>query len=361
MSLRKSPTRTPALLAANRANAQKSTGPRTPEGKIRVAPKALRHGFQAPSFFSHLAKSRRTREEFSGLYRALYAAFLPDEKGIDVLKRIVLHVWALKQEAMRWAASPKEREEWFAQTGRVCPAPTQFVIERPGWKVRVSVWVRWGRGLGGRYWYETGLGWKERRARLHVVVTLTASMGHPLLNCSRFEELPEGIAPRLVFRTEPEGVRKQRGSENVIAPSRIHGGAARVGPLLPGAGASWARLPRRVRHGVSGKTGATAFTEPVALAPDQDDPLSRHLASLPGDLLSWLDPKDVVTTGPRLSESEDIESWIDALVTRWRNSMALSRSSCLTRSQPGAVWRVLFQTKPEYVRKQKDNRNVITH
>jgi hypothetical protein len=33
MSLRKPPARTPALLAANRANARKSTGPRTPEGK----------------------------------------------------------------------------------------------------------------------------------------------------------------------------------------------------------------------------------------------------------------------------------------------------------------------------------------
>lgn len=33
MSLRKSPTLTPALLAANRLNAQKSTGPRTLRGK----------------------------------------------------------------------------------------------------------------------------------------------------------------------------------------------------------------------------------------------------------------------------------------------------------------------------------------
>jgi len=68
MSLRKSPTRTPAFLAANRANAQKCTGPRTPEGKTRVALNALRHGLKARSFFSHLAKSRRIRDEFRGLY-----------------------------------------------------------------------------------------------------------------------------------------------------------------------------------------------------------------------------------------------------------------------------------------------------
>ena len=68
MSLRKSPTRTPAFLAANRANPQQCTAPRIPEGKTRVALSALRHGLKARSFFSHLAKSRRIRDEFRGLY-----------------------------------------------------------------------------------------------------------------------------------------------------------------------------------------------------------------------------------------------------------------------------------------------------
>ena len=75
----KSPTRTPALLAANRANAQKSTGPRTPGGKNRVALSALRHGVHAPDFLSALGKSSRALQEFSALYRALYAALLPDK------------------------------------------------------------------------------------------------------------------------------------------------------------------------------------------------------------------------------------------------------------------------------------------
>jgi hypothetical protein len=37
-------TATPAQIAANRANAQKSTGPRTDEGKIRASQNSLRHG-----------------------------------------------------------------------------------------------------------------------------------------------------------------------------------------------------------------------------------------------------------------------------------------------------------------------------
>jgi hypothetical protein len=44
MSLRKSPTLTPALLAAIRQNSKKSTGPRTARGKARSRLNSLRHG-----------------------------------------------------------------------------------------------------------------------------------------------------------------------------------------------------------------------------------------------------------------------------------------------------------------------------
>ncbi len=44
MSLRKSPNLTPALLAACRANAKKSTGPATPQAKARVSLNGLKHG-----------------------------------------------------------------------------------------------------------------------------------------------------------------------------------------------------------------------------------------------------------------------------------------------------------------------------
>jgi hypothetical protein len=44
MSLRKSPTLTPGLLAANRRNARKSTGPLTARGKAQVRFNALKEG-----------------------------------------------------------------------------------------------------------------------------------------------------------------------------------------------------------------------------------------------------------------------------------------------------------------------------
>ena len=50
MSLRKSPARTPASLAARRRNAQKSPGPRTRRGKAWSCRNHLRHGGESPAY-----------------------------------------------------------------------------------------------------------------------------------------------------------------------------------------------------------------------------------------------------------------------------------------------------------------------
>ena len=54
MSLRKSPTRTPALLAANRRNAQHSTGPRTARGKAWSCRNHFRTGGDSPEYRNSL-------------------------------------------------------------------------------------------------------------------------------------------------------------------------------------------------------------------------------------------------------------------------------------------------------------------
>jgi hypothetical protein len=288
MALRKSPVRTQATLAANRANAQKSAGPSTSAGKARVALSALRHGINQPEFLSTLGKSARALEEYKELYLALCVALLPDktdQTAADLLQRTALHVWTLKQRVARWAASRAEREAWFAKTDGLLPPPVQLLIRRPGRRVRVSVWVRRGRGRGHRRLLQTGAGWEEGRARLHVVVTVTASIGHPLLGYSNLEEIPEGVAPRLVLKLKPECHRKQNGYKNVIGRSRFRQAAS-----------------------------------PIAPTHHEEDLISRHMANATRDLLSWLSPENVALTGPRLSENKDIESWIEAIVTKWEKA-----------------------------------------
>ena len=63
MSLRQSPQLTPASLAARRTNARKSTGPRTPHGKARVALNALKHGRYATGLPERLARARCPKSE----------------------------------------------------------------------------------------------------------------------------------------------------------------------------------------------------------------------------------------------------------------------------------------------------------
>src|SRR5271169_160112 len=57
MSLRRSPQLTPASLAARRANALRSTGPRSAAGKARSCLNALRHGRRARDLRAKLART----------------------------------------------------------------------------------------------------------------------------------------------------------------------------------------------------------------------------------------------------------------------------------------------------------------
>ena len=69
MSLRRSPQLTPAALAARRANALKSTGPRTARGKARAALNALKHGRYTRDLAGRLARAQCSEE--SALWQAI--------------------------------------------------------------------------------------------------------------------------------------------------------------------------------------------------------------------------------------------------------------------------------------------------
>ena len=77
MSLRKSPERTPAFLAAHRRNALKCTGPNTPTGKARSSLNALKHGRFARDLpakmraagVSEVARVLKYRKQISRLFK----------------------------------------------------------------------------------------------------------------------------------------------------------------------------------------------------------------------------------------------------------------------------------------------------
>lgn len=64
------PTVSGRKASANRANAQRSTGPRTPKGKARSALKALRHGILAKAAFNPMIEAEERRAEFDARLRA---------------------------------------------------------------------------------------------------------------------------------------------------------------------------------------------------------------------------------------------------------------------------------------------------
>ncbi len=85
---------TEVQIEANRANAQKSTGPRTPEGKAAVAQNALKHGLRARA----AVLQGEDWEEYTCFREEMLAELVPD--GVqerELAARIVDLTWRLRR------------------------------------------------------------------------------------------------------------------------------------------------------------------------------------------------------------------------------------------------------------------------
>ena len=98
MSLRKRPIITPALLAAARANARKSTGPRTPQGKARAALNALKNGSRSLAFRQKLVEAGANAdvELYDWILETLLEWFRPStRRERDRQPRLARGIWCL--------------------------------------------------------------------------------------------------------------------------------------------------------------------------------------------------------------------------------------------------------------------------
>ncbi|MBC7235801.1 MAG: hypothetical protein H5T69_08165 [Chloroflexi bacterium] len=89
---------TAARAAANRANARRSTGPRTEEGKRRSAANAVRHGILTHPFTLWQDEPGRTA------FQKLYAALIEELKPVGVMEsllveRIAIAYWRMRRLA----------------------------------------------------------------------------------------------------------------------------------------------------------------------------------------------------------------------------------------------------------------------
>src|SRR5271167_1729342 len=159
MALRKSPVRTAAMLAANRANAQKSTGPATAAGKARVALNALKHGGRTdpagarksfcgratgrgrPCFSVSLENVYRWfREEIT----ATFGRGKPQEqRRVD---QIAAAAWCRARDLVRLRAKPECPLASWALCSRLhLLSRIQVVVWR--WRIGLVFWVQ-----RPRYW-----------------------------------------------------------------------------------------------------------------------------------------------------------------------------------------------------------------
>jgi hypothetical protein len=253
MSLRRSPRRTPAFLAANRANAQKSTGPRTAPGKQRSARNAFRTGSRTSPAFWTRGVSHREVAEFQALRDAIDRALSAGTKGQKLVGLATALVWSVRRSAERKLRTMRpETRRLMAK--RLIPVPHFWhrAIPRPGWKVTVTVLARRGRRRQCDLSSIPGVGAirmpEARPARVHVITRVTCT-GHPLFNRG-----PEGVAlstkpgaQGAEIRTNPECNRKHEAYKNVA----------------PNADCSGSPLPVRQRKATYGNKSAAGPAQGV--------------------------------------------------------------------------------------------------
>jgi hypothetical protein len=194
MPLRRSPLLTPAALAARRANALKSTGPRTDRGKRRARVNQLLHGDRSRRMETLARLPLAQQLEFAHIYAALHKALVPRCQELGLVLRLASGLWWLKRTGERAARDPEFRSQLQRGSGWL-PPPLRIQLPWRDGRLTATVSLRRGRGPTGLlrspgrwsgygpmhaelkiYLVRPGRGWQ--RLEVHTVLDLLASAGH---------------------------------------------------------------------------------------------------------------------------------------------------------------------------------------
>ena len=164
-------TKTPALLAACRANARKGTGPRTVEGKCRSRLNALKHGRYSPNFRENLVQAgKETGVKRFDFIRSHLLKFLPfvtqDQKR--EFERLVRHVWCWAEKKDRIGRKQRSSMDSANCSAMAVPFSRLQIRDRRG-RTLVTVTLGYQRRRSG-----------EGRTAARVALTLTPGKGSRL-------------------------------------------------------------------------------------------------------------------------------------------------------------------------------------
>ncbi|HLY60952.1 MAG TPA: hypothetical protein VKV95_09400 [Terriglobia bacterium] len=102
MSLRRLPQITPALLAANRLNAQKSIGPRTVSGLEMAAMNSFKHGLRSKGFRENMLVTSESREKVRQAAQGLLQLLKPRNRPETLrVVRYAQMLWAINRRFNR--------------------------------------------------------------------------------------------------------------------------------------------------------------------------------------------------------------------------------------------------------------------
>jgi hypothetical protein len=125
-------------IAANRANAARSTGPKTEEGKSRSSRNATRHGLLA----GIVAVRNENKEAFENAVRAYVHRFQPaDDVELAIIEQLVAATWRLHRsfaiekalfdaELAAHANAPTEPDRLAGAFGDLCATPKLTTLYR---------------------------------------------------------------------------------------------------------------------------------------------------------------------------------------------------------------------------------------